>query len=109
MPEDQMGNGTNDRHKPALEFINNVTTNADQVQTLVLSSILTRNADTEYLKRHGLRGRTNRATFKKCLPIIIKNKTAERCIPCQFIVVHKNKTAEHCIPCQFIEKRANIL
>jgi len=70
MPEAQIGNGANDRHKAALEFIENVTRNADEVQARVLCSILTRNGDTEYLKRHGLSGRTNRSTFKKCLPVI---------------------------------------
>jgi len=65
-----LGNEVDDRNKRALEFIETVTTNADEVQTQVLSSILSRNADTEYLKRYGLNGRTDRATFKKCLPVI---------------------------------------
>jgi len=65
-----MGNGANDPDKRALEFIENVTSNADEVQTQVLSSILSRNADTEYLKRYGLNGRTDRPTFKKCVPLI---------------------------------------
>lgn len=72
MPEAPMsvGNRANDRDNRALEFIENVTKNADEVQDQVLSAILTRNADTEYLKRYGLRGRTDRATFKKLLPVI---------------------------------------
>jgi auxin responsive GH3 family protein len=65
-----MGNRANDRDKRALDFIENVTTNADDEQVRVLSAILTRNANTEYLKRYGLSGRTDRSTFKKCLPVI---------------------------------------
>jgi auxin responsive GH3 family protein len=72
MPEApmRMGNRANDRDKRALDFIENVTTNADDEQVRVLSAILTRNANTEYLKRYGLSGRTDRSTFKKCLPVI---------------------------------------
>jgi auxin responsive GH3 family protein len=58
------------REKKALEFIENITRNADEVQAQVLAAILTRNADTEYLKRHGLSRQTDRETFKKCLPVI---------------------------------------
>ena len=70
MSSSTVGNGANDGDKRALEFIETVTINADEVQTQVLSTILSRNADTEYLKRYGLNGRTDRATFKKCLPVI---------------------------------------
>lgn len=72
MPEARMSmeNRANDLDKKALEFIENVTRNADEVQAQVLAAILTRNADTEYLKKYGLNGRTDRATFKKCLPVI---------------------------------------
>ena len=65
-----MGNGVKDQNKRALEFIETITTNADEVQNQALSSILSRNADIEYLKRYGLNGRTDRATFKKCVPVI---------------------------------------
>lgn len=65
-----MGNTANDLDKIALEFIENVTKNTDEVQVQVLSAILTRNADTEYLKKYGLSGRTDRRTFKKLLPVI---------------------------------------
>ncbi|KAL8168407.1 hypothetical protein V2J09_009906 [Rumex salicifolius] len=54
----------------ALEFIEEVTTNCDAVQERVLSEILRRNADTEYLKRHRLEGRTDRHTFKSRVPVV---------------------------------------
>ncbi|KAI3885886.1 hypothetical protein MKW92_018356 [Papaver armeniacum] len=57
-------------HKKALEFIEEVTANADQVQNQVLSEILSRSANVEYLQRHGLNGHTDRKTFKKVIPII---------------------------------------
>jgi hypothetical protein len=55
-----MGNRANGRDKRALDFIENVTTNAYEVQAQVLSAILTRNANTEYLKRYSLNGKTDR-------------------------------------------------
>ncbi|KAL0362750.1 UNVERIFIED_CONTAM: Indole-3-acetic acid-amido synthetase GH3.6 [Sesamum calycinum] len=58
----------NNRRK--LEFIEDVTKNADEVQKRVLAEILSRNADVEYLKRHGLNGHTDRETFKKIMPVI---------------------------------------
>ncbi|RZC65529.1 hypothetical protein C5167_009217 [Papaver somniferum] len=55
----------------ALQFIEQVTTNADEIQKRVLSEILTRNAHVEYLKRHGLDGLTaDRETFKNAMPIV---------------------------------------
>eukprot|EP01018_Ginkgo_biloba_P021825 Gb_04369 [translate_table: standard] len=59
-----------ERDKNALHFIENVTKDADQVQSQVLSQILTTNAHTEYLTRFGLDGRTDRSSFKKCVPVI---------------------------------------
>ncbi|GLJ20892.1 hypothetical protein SUGI_0381190 [Cryptomeria japonica] len=59
-----------DNDKKALDFIENVTIHADQVQAQVLSEILTRDANTEYLKRYDLNGRTDRDSFKKLLPVI---------------------------------------
>ncbi|MCL7044729.1 hypothetical protein MKW94_018639 [Papaver nudicaule] len=53
-----------------LDFIEQVTTDAEQVQQSVLSEILSRNALVDYLQRHGLDGRTDRETFKKMLPVI---------------------------------------
>uniref|UniRef100_A0A1J3IML0 Indole-3-acetic acid-amido synthetase GH3.6 n=1 Tax=Noccaea caerulescens TaxID=107243 RepID=A0A1J3IML0_NOCCA len=53
-----------------LRFIEEVTKNADDVQRRVLEEILSRNADVEYLKRHGLQGRTDRETFKHTMPVV---------------------------------------
>ncbi|OVA14437.1 GH3 auxin-responsive promoter [Macleaya cordata] len=61
---------TDHKHQKALQFIEDVTTNADQVQKKVLSEILSCNAHVEYLQRHGLDGRTDRKTFKKVMPVI---------------------------------------
>ena len=59
-----------EKNNKALDFIEEVTENADQVQKRVLSEILTRNANVEYLQRHGLNGATDRETFKKLIPVI---------------------------------------
>ncbi|KAJ7296719.1 hypothetical protein O6H91_Y104200 [Diphasiastrum complanatum] len=53
-----------EREKQALKFIEEVTSNAAEVQLNILSTILERNAHTEYLNRHGLHGRTDRKSFK---------------------------------------------
>ncbi|KAL6543215.1 hypothetical protein OROHE_010735 [Orobanche hederae] len=60
-----------DKNKKKLEFIEDVTKNADEVQKRVLAEILSRNAHVEYLNRHGLDGHTaDRETFKKTIPVI---------------------------------------
>lgn len=59
-----------DRNKKALEFIQDVTSNAQEVQNRVLDEILSSNADVEYLRRHGLNGHVDRDTFKKIMPVI---------------------------------------
>ncbi|XP_073156570.1 indole-3-acetic acid-amido synthetase GH3.6-like [Henckelia pumila] len=53
-----------------MEYIENLTKNADEIQTKVLAEILSRNADVEYLKRHGLNRHTDREAFKKSIPVI---------------------------------------
>ncbi|XP_074311035.1 indole-3-acetic acid-amido synthetase GH3.6-like [Silene latifolia] len=58
-----------EKNKRALEFIEEVTQNVDEVQNRILSEILTRNANVEYLQRHGLNGVTDRETFKKTIPV----------------------------------------
>ncbi|KAJ0688551.1 putative GH3 family protein [Helianthus annuus] len=58
------------KNKNKLQFIEDVTSNPDQVQQRVLSEILTQNAAVEYLNRHGLSGPTDRDTFKKLIPVI---------------------------------------
>ncbi|KAL8144265.1 hypothetical protein V2J09_017297 [Rumex salicifolius] len=59
-----------EKNKKAIEFIEEATSNADEVQRRVLGEILTRNAGVEYLQRHGLHGRTDRDSFKKSVPVI---------------------------------------
>ncbi|XP_008238544.1 PREDICTED: probable indole-3-acetic acid-amido synthetase GH3.1 [Prunus mume] len=54
----------------ALQFIEETTRNTDSLQERVLSEILSRNAETEYLKRFGLRGATDRDTFKSKVPVV---------------------------------------
>ncbi|ONK75871.1 uncharacterized protein A4U43_C03F21420, partial [Asparagus officinalis] len=47
-----------------------MTANADEVQEKVLAEILSRNAETEYLKRYKLDGATDRKTFKERIPLV---------------------------------------
>ncbi|KAB2626523.1 indole-3-acetic acid-amido synthetase GH3.1 [Pyrus ussuriensis x Pyrus communis] len=54
----------------ALQFIEETTRNTDSVQERVLSEILRRNAETEYLKRFGLGGATDRDSFKSKVPVV---------------------------------------
>lgn len=54
----------------ALQFIEEMTRNADAVQERVLSEILSRNSDTEYLQRFGLGGATDRNSFKSKVPVV---------------------------------------
>ncbi|GAU26084.1 hypothetical protein TSUD_225470 [Trifolium subterraneum] len=53
-----------------LEFIEEMTKNTDSVQERVLAEILTQNAETEYLKRFGLNGATDRESFKSKVPVV---------------------------------------
>ncbi|KAF6154158.1 hypothetical protein GIB67_016410 [Kingdonia uniflora] len=59
-----------EKNKKTLQFIEDVTTNADDEQKRVLSEILSRSSNVEYLKRYNLDGRTDRETFKKVIPVI---------------------------------------
>ncbi|XP_062104691.1 indole-3-acetic acid-amido synthetase GH3.6-like [Humulus lupulus] len=59
-----------DKAKKSLQYIEDVTTNADEVQGRVVSEILSRSANVEYLQRHGLKGHTDRETFRKVMPIV---------------------------------------
>ncbi|KAF9620108.1 hypothetical protein IFM89_010758, partial [Coptis chinensis] len=54
----------------ALQFIQEITKNADSVQEKVLAQILTQNAHTELLRRYKLGGATDRDTFKSKIPMI---------------------------------------
>ncbi|KAH0860949.1 hypothetical protein HID58_089210, partial [Brassica napus] len=56
-------------HKACLSVLEDVTTNAKQIQDSVLEAILSRNAKTEYL-RGFLKGKFDKQTFKKNLPVI---------------------------------------
>ncbi|KAL0320741.1 UNVERIFIED_CONTAM: Indole-3-acetic acid-amido synthetase GH3.6 [Sesamum radiatum] len=70
-PKDQVACSVAENNKRKLEFIEDVTRNADEVQKRVLAEILSRNADVEYLKRHGLTGgQVDRHTFKKIMPVV---------------------------------------
>ncbi|PKA61006.1 putative indole-3-acetic acid-amido synthetase GH3.8 [Apostasia shenzhenica] len=53
-----------------LEYIEEMTANAGEVQERVLAEILSRNAGTEYLRRHGMGGATDRKTFREKLPVV---------------------------------------
>ncbi|KAI3905672.1 hypothetical protein MKW92_048759 [Papaver armeniacum] len=59
-----------ENRRKVLQFIEEITTNVDEVQTQVLSEILSCNAQVEYLQRHGLNGHTDRETFKKVIPVV---------------------------------------
>ncbi|KAE8667307.1 putative indole-3-acetic acid-amido synthetase GH3.1 [Hibiscus syriacus] len=58
------------KNRKTLQFIEDVTSNADDVQKNVLQEILSRNAHVEYLKTHGLNARTDRESFKNTMPVI---------------------------------------
>ncbi|KAG5578949.1 hypothetical protein H5410_049576 [Solanum commersonii] len=59
-----------EKNKKNLEFIEEVTTNVDEVQKRIFHEILTRNANVEYLQRLNLNGHTIRETFKEFVPVI---------------------------------------
>ncbi|KAL9371090.1 hypothetical protein Peur_036230 [Populus x canadensis] len=54
----------------ALQFLEEMTRNADSVQEDVLAKILTQNSEVEYLKRFNLDGAIDRETFKSKIPMI---------------------------------------
>ncbi|CAK9208572.1 unnamed protein product [Sphagnum troendelagicum] len=51
-------------------FLDLVAADVGLIQRQKLHDILSRNANVEYLQRHGLNGRTDVASFKQCLPVI---------------------------------------
>lgn len=53
-----------------LQFIEEKTKNFDGEQVRVLGEILARNNAAEYLRRHGMEGRTDRAAFKERVPVV---------------------------------------
>ncbi|KAJ0973748.1 hypothetical protein J5N97_015713 [Dioscorea zingiberensis] len=66
----KLGPAACEKDAEKLRFIEEMTTNADEVQAKVLAEILSRNAETEYLKRYDLGGMTDRKTFKSKLPVV---------------------------------------
>lgn len=74
MPEAQRDSTTDhdllDKNKRTLEFIEDITAKADEIQKHALAEILSSNANVEYLQRHGLNGRTDPETFKKLIPVV---------------------------------------
>ncbi|KAM1291709.1 hypothetical protein ACFX13_019096 [Malus domestica] len=65
-----LGPPATEKDAKALQFIEETTKNTDLVQERVLSEILSRNAETEYLKRFGLDGATDRNSFKSKVPVV---------------------------------------
>ncbi|PRQ48112.1 putative GH3 family protein [Rosa chinensis] len=65
-----LGPPATEKDAKALQFIEETTKNTDAVQERVLIEILSRNAETEYLKRFGLNGATDRDTFKSKIPVV---------------------------------------
>lgn len=65
-----LGPAANERDAEKLRFIDELTMRTDAVQEKVLGEILSRNAETEYLKRYKLDGATDRATFKAKIPVV---------------------------------------
>ncbi|KAE8695378.1 putative indole-3-acetic acid-amido synthetase GH3.8 [Hibiscus syriacus] len=66
-----VGASVSEKYAKALVFIEEMTKNVDSVQERVLAEILTRNAETEYLKRFNLKGATDRGIFKSKIPVVI--------------------------------------
>ncbi|KAK5784964.1 Uncharacterized protein F383_10696 [Gossypium arboreum] len=65
-----VGASLSEKDAKALQFIEEMTKNVDSVQERILGEILSRNADTEYLKRFQLNGATDRDTFKSKVPVV---------------------------------------
>lgn len=59
-----------EKNKKALEFVEQVTSNPDEVQQKVLEQILTHNARVEYLQKYGLNSHKDRESFKNTIPVI---------------------------------------
>ncbi|KAK8652718.1 hypothetical protein V6N13_126743 [Hibiscus sabdariffa] len=57
------------RYEGGLKMIEELTTNAEQIQDELLREILSRNAGTDYLRRF-LHGQTEKQLFKKNVPVV---------------------------------------
>ncbi|GMH21731.1 hypothetical protein Nepgr_023573 [Nepenthes gracilis] len=53
-----------------IEEFEEMTKNAERVQTKTLQRILEQNREAEYLKKPGLNGRTDPESFKACVPLV---------------------------------------
>ncbi|KAH9712155.1 putative indole-3-acetic acid-amido synthetase GH3.1 [Citrus sinensis] len=65
-----LGTPVCEKDAKALRFIEEMTRNADSVQERVLAEILSRNGETEYLRRFNLDGATDSDTFKSKVPVV---------------------------------------
>jgi hypothetical protein len=52
------------------EFLDKLCEEAMSIQREKLREILSRNAEVEYLQRHGLGGRTDVESFRQCVPVV---------------------------------------
>lgn len=59
-----------ERDAEKLELIEALTKAFDAEQVRVLAEILERNNGAEYLRRHGMEGRTDREAFKARVPVV---------------------------------------
>lgn len=59
-----------ENNKKLLQFFEDITSNADEVQKKVLNEILSRNSGVEYLQRHGLNRNTDYENYKKIIPVV---------------------------------------
>ncbi|XP_050935075.1 indole-3-acetic acid-amido synthetase GH3.6-like isoform X2 [Cucumis melo] len=59
-----------EKDKEALQYIEDITTKADEIQRQILNEILSKNANVEYLQKHGLDASTDSSTFKKLIPLV---------------------------------------
>ena len=65
-----LGPPATDKDAKALQFIEEMTRNADFVQEKVLQEILSRNAKVEYLEKFDLNGAIDRDTYKNKIPMV---------------------------------------
>lgn len=65
-----LGPAASEKDAKKLRFIEEMTMNVDTIQEKVLTEILSRNAETEYLQRYKLGGATDRKTFKARVPVV---------------------------------------
>ncbi|CAI9752888.1 unnamed protein product [Fraxinus pennsylvanica] len=65
-----LGQASCERFAKALRFIEDITSNVDQVQEKVLGAILGQNARTEYLQRFNLNDATDKDAFKSKVPVV---------------------------------------